>query len=146
MPDFNYDDIINLPYPRNDWNFLIKHPRMPIASRAKIFSPFAALRGHNDEIAKTADRHLDVNREELLEDSRAELNDAIADIANRLEFGESPSVSVEYFAQSAEASDGIGKYMTLDGVVKNLDLNVRTITVEGQKISLDLLRSVHVKE
>ena len=34
----NYKDIIDLPYPRNDWNFLMKHPRMSVANRAKIFS------------------------------------------------------------------------------------------------------------
>ena len=27
------------------------HPRMPMSNRAKIFSPFAALRGYEDEIA-----------------------------------------------------------------------------------------------
>ncbi len=52
----DYKDIIDLPYPRNDWNFLLKHPRMPIANRAKIFSPFAALRGHDEKIAETAKR------------------------------------------------------------------------------------------
>ncbi|MBR2089701.1 MAG: hypothetical protein IJ905_04920 [Fibrobacter sp.] len=55
----NYKDIIDLPYPRDDWNFLMKHPRMSIANRAKIFSPFAALRGHNEKIAETAERHLE---------------------------------------------------------------------------------------
>ena len=42
----------------------MKHPRMSIANRAKIFSPFAALRGHNDKIAETAERHLEANRDE----------------------------------------------------------------------------------
>ena len=60
----NYKDIIDLPYPRDDWNFLMKHPRMSIANRAKIFSPFAALRGHNEKIAETAEHHLEVNRDE----------------------------------------------------------------------------------
>jgi len=60
----NYKDIIDLPYPRDDWNFLMKHPRMSIANRAKIFSPFAALRGHNEKIAETAEQHLDATRDE----------------------------------------------------------------------------------
>ena len=60
----DYKDIIDLPYPRDDWNFLIKHPRMPIASRAKIFSPFAALRGHHEKIAETAERHLEACSDE----------------------------------------------------------------------------------
>jgi hypothetical protein len=62
----DYKDIIDLPYPRDDWNFLMKHPRMSIESRAKIFSPFAALRGHNAKIAETAERHLEENRDEKM--------------------------------------------------------------------------------
>ena len=69
IASMDYDDIINLPYPRDDWNFLMKHPRMSIANRAKIFSPFAALRGHNESIAKTAERHLEDNRDENRWDS-----------------------------------------------------------------------------
>ncbi len=52
----NYKDIIDLPYPRNDWNFLMKHPRMSVEDRAKIFHPFAALRGHAEALDATAER------------------------------------------------------------------------------------------
>lgn len=62
----DYKDIIDLPYPRDDWNFLMKHPRMSVANRAKIFSPFAALRGHNEKIAETAERHLEENRDDKM--------------------------------------------------------------------------------
>ena len=64
----DYKDIIQWPYPRNDWNFLMKHPRMSVANRAKIFSPFAALRGHNEKIAETAEQHLDESRAERMWD------------------------------------------------------------------------------
>ncbi len=42
-----YEDIINMerPMPRD---VLAKHPRMSTADRAKIFSPFAALKGHDE--------------------------------------------------------------------------------------------------
>ena len=56
MPNFDYSDIIDLPYPRTDWNFLMKHPRMSVEDRAKIFHPFAALRGHAEAIDATAER------------------------------------------------------------------------------------------
>ena len=52
----SYKDIIDLPYPRNDWNFLMKHPRMSVEDRAKIFHPFAALRGHAEALDATAER------------------------------------------------------------------------------------------
>ena len=56
MPQDVYKDIINLPYPRDDWNFLMKHPRMSMEDRVKIFHPFAALRGHAEALDATAER------------------------------------------------------------------------------------------
>ena len=72
----DYKDIINLPYPRDDWNFLMKHPRMSMQDRAKIFAPFAALRGHSTALAKTAEKKLDsVEHELTLEDPDAVMMD-----------------------------------------------------------------------
>lgn len=56
VPNFDYSDIIDLPYPRNDWNFMMKHPRMNVEDRAKIFHPFAALRGHAEALDATAEK------------------------------------------------------------------------------------------
>ena len=65
----DYRDIIDLPYPRNDWNFLMKHPRMAGEDRAKIFHPFAALRGHAEALDATAERKQDaVENEFTLDD------------------------------------------------------------------------------
>ena len=61
----DYKDIIDLPYPRDDWNFLMKHPRMSVADRAKIFHPFAALRGHAEALDATAERKQDAVANEL---------------------------------------------------------------------------------
>lgn len=47
MTQKNYDDIIY-----HEWLGSPKHPRMPLASRAKIFMPFAALRGFEELIEK----------------------------------------------------------------------------------------------
>ena len=73
----NYKDIIDLPYPRDDWNFLMKHPRMNVEDRAKIFHPFAALRGHAEALDATAERKQDAVENELtLEDPDAVIPDA----------------------------------------------------------------------
>ena len=61
----DYKDIINLPYPRDDWNFLMKHPRMSVTDRAKIFHPFAALRGHSEALDATAERKRDAVENEF---------------------------------------------------------------------------------
>lgn len=72
----DYSDIIDLPYPRDDWNFLMKHPRMSMQDRAKIFAPFAALRGHSTALAKTAELKQDsVEHEFTLEDPDAVMMD-----------------------------------------------------------------------
>lgn len=73
----NYKDIIDLPYPRDDWNFLMKHPRMNVEDRAKIFHPFAALRGHAEALDATAERKQDAVENELtLEDPDPVIPDA----------------------------------------------------------------------
>lgn len=66
----DYKDIIDLPYPRNDWNFLMNHPRMAMEARAKIFHPFAALRGHAEALDATAERKQDAVENELTLDDR----------------------------------------------------------------------------
>lgn len=72
----DYSDIIDLPYPRDDWNFLMKHPRMSMQDRAKIFAPFAALRGHSTALAKTAELKQDsMEHEFTLEDPDAVMMD-----------------------------------------------------------------------
>ena len=65
MPQDVYKDIINLPYPRDDWNFLMKHPRMSREDRAKIFHPCAALRGHAEALDATAERTQEAVANEL---------------------------------------------------------------------------------
>lgn len=44
----NYDDIIN-----KKWDETSLKNRMPVSQRAKIFLPFAALTGYEDELEKT---------------------------------------------------------------------------------------------
>lgn len=53
----NYDDIINLDYPSNLID-TIKHPRMSTADRAKIFMPFAALKGYEQAVAEKGDSYV----------------------------------------------------------------------------------------
>ena len=54
MPaDFKYADVYRIGRPRHGRYdaFSLKHPPMPASSWAKIFSPFAALRGFSELIA-----------------------------------------------------------------------------------------------
>lgn len=142
MPSFNYDDIINLPYPRNDWNTLIKHPRMSVENRAKIFAPFAALRGHSDAIEETAERRLTIRQDELMEDSRLELDEALGALAERLQQGEHPVVKVSYFVQDRVLAEGVGTYEELEGTVAKLDAITQTIQIVDKVILLKNIQRV----
>ena len=43
----------------------MKHPRMSVTDRAKIFHPFAALRGHSEALDATAEKKLDAVENEF---------------------------------------------------------------------------------
>lgn len=142
MPSFNYDDIINLPYPHDDWNFLMKHPRMSMEARAKIFNPFAALRGHDELIGSTAKKHLSVSRDDLLEDGVAELDDAFLQLTEMLDAGASPMIVVTFFVQGEGVSEGIGEYAVVSGLAKKVDSVIRVLFVGEKQIPLQDVRKI----
>jgi hypothetical protein len=49
---------------------MMKHPRMKVEDRAKIFHPFAALRGHAEALDATAERKQDAVANELTLDDQ----------------------------------------------------------------------------
>ena len=56
-----YADILHGSRPEPSY----RHPRMTLSNRAKIFSPFSALRGYEEEIAAEGEEHLKVTKIEL---------------------------------------------------------------------------------
>ncbi|MCR4954530.1 MAG: hypothetical protein K6A43_10715 [Treponema sp.] len=54
MQNGNYDDIIN-----TQWTQDSLKNRMPVSQRAKIFLPFAALTGYEDELDKTLAKEIE---------------------------------------------------------------------------------------
>ena len=83
------------------------HPRMPMSNRAKIFSPFAALRGYEDEIASEGREHLKGNRIELSEEGKEALNQKFS----KLRKGQ--AITIKYFTD--------GYYEDVAGVVDAVD-------------------------
>ena len=79
-----YGDIIEMERPQTEES-LRKHPRMTLQNRAKIFSPFAALRGYDEQLAAQQDR-LDAltlkvsDMETLLEDISAAAYDKAVEV------------------------------------------------------------------
>ena len=122
-----YDDLLYLPHPTS-----AKHPRMPLADRAAIFSPFAALSGHGDAIRETA--RLTERRMELDEDAKAELDRRQAVLLEHL--GEQPEVTVTWFRPDERKEDGA--YLTTTGRLKKIDaLGRRLVLLDGTGIPLE---------
>lgn len=144
MPSFNYDDIINLPYPHDDRDFFLKHPRMSMSARAKIFNPFAALRGHSELIDSTAKKHLSVSHDDLMEGETSELDDAFLLLSEAFEANKKPKITVTFFVPSKKALDGVAGYATISGIAKKLDVEKRVLYVNEKQISLHNIRKIEI--
>ncbi len=118
-----YDDIIDLPHPTSE-----RHPRMPMANRAAMFSPFAALTGYDAAVKETArltDAKVDLTEEEKsILDAKLQL----------LVPGE--SVAITYFQPDAMKQGGA--YVTASGEIKRVDGAAREIVLtDGRRIPID---------
>ena len=116
-------------------------PRMTIQNRAKIFSPFAALRGYEDEIASEGKDHLKVQRIELSEEEKAKLKKEAdhlnaeikrADTLCRLRKGQ--PVSVRYFI-GGYYEDISGTVEVIDSIASELRISTGTKTSLGKDLS-----------
>ena len=57
--NFKYADVLRQGRPMHERRdiFAVKHPAMPLGKRAKIFSPFDALKGYDEAIAAKLAEH-----------------------------------------------------------------------------------------
>lgn len=102
-------------------------PRMTISNRAKIFSPFAALRGYEDEIASEGKDHLKGKRIELSEEQKEILGNRIGQLRKN------QSVKVKYF------TDGYyeelpGKVDSVDAIYKELKIYTGVANAIGKEL------------
>ena len=119
-----YDDIINLPHPTS-----AKHPRMSLADRAAIFSPFAALVGHGAAIEETA--RLTDQKIELTEEEKTLLDEKL-----RLLLETDGVGAFTWFLPDGRKEGGA--YVTTVGTVKKIDpLEGRVILTDRTAISIE---------
>ena len=98
----------------------IKHPRMAISNRAKIFSPFAALRGFDDEISNEGATKLLVKKVELSDDEKNKLSDKLQQVKKGMK------ITIRYFLRVSEAA---GQYEDVSGTVVTLDTVFRELKI-----------------
>lgn len=131
MITHKYDDIIEVQYPFKD---IEKIRTMTIEERAKIFAPFAALKGHSEAIA--ARQKVVTSKVELSEESAQQMDYSLMDIDNQLKHGKHPIIKLIYFKQDVRLKDK-GEYIELSGVVAKLNKELRCIQIVNKKINLD---------
>lgn len=129
-----YADILPLSRPEPSH----KHPRMSISSRAKIFSPFAALRGYEEEIEAEGQEHLKVAKIELSEEKKDKLSHKLLQIRKGM------VVTVCYFEAGRPtgipnpAQEMDGSYKTITGRVNRIDPVYQKLQLfTGDKSSLE---------
>lgn len=124
-----YADILHAARPAGEES-LRKHPRMPLENRAKIFSPFAALRGYEQEIAREGWKMRRVERLTPSEEEIEKLSAKLAQVMKGME------VRVMYFQEDTTDASGrrMGCFCETSGRVEAVDPISQTIQVNGQVI------------
>ena len=135
-------------YDRYD-EFLLKHPRMELGKRAKIFAPFDALDGYSDAIRSKDVEY--VERIDLSEEQEEELSRRLGilrslTLTGRLARANRAIVTVTYFVPCTDENSfsyGLrGLYKTVTGVCWKVDAVGRTITIGETTLLLDNVDSI----
>lgn len=129
-----YQDILHLSRP------ISKHPKMSVENRAKLFTPFSALRGFDIEILTTEQDRLLVPQVMLSNDQR----ETIWRTLNGLQKGD--WVTVTYF-QPVKSLDEqlLGEYAVSSGPVKKVDDVEQLLVLEGVSIPFGNIHALAVQ-
>ena len=129
-----YQDIIHLSRPFSN------HPKMAIANRAKLFTPFAALRGFDIEILTQEQDRLLMPQISLASDREEE----IYRVLNGLHQGDWTTVTyfvpVKHIAQQL-----LGEYTVVSGEVKRVDDVEQLLVLEGASVPFGNIHSLVVQ-
>ncbi len=111
------------------------NPRQPMTERAKIFSPFAALRGHEERLSEEDDRLTLVEQAELSEEDQRTLSEKIAGLSKGEE------VTVTYF-EVEDPEQNLGRYRTTRGTIQEIDPALCRIRLETEEIAFETIREL----
>ena len=122
-----YDDIINLPRPESSY------PHMTQADRAKIFSPFAALRGYGQAIKSMETPRID--KPDRFDEEKEAINRKL----RLLKKGQSATITFFEFDPGPNGSGGTaqGIFRTLQGIVWKIDPVFQKLKLDDLEIAFD---------
>lgn len=129
-----YRDMIYLSRP------LSRHPKMSVENRAKLFTPFSALRGFDIEILTTEQDRLLMPQISLASDREEE----IYRVLNGLHQGDWATVT--YFVPVKHiAGQLLGEYTVVCGEVKRVDDVEQLLVLEGASVLFGNIHSLAVQ-
>lgn len=149
--DFKYARVMEKGRPVHEDDFFsFRHPRMSAGRRAKIFAPFAALSGFEEEIGA---------KKVLYEKKRIPDTDEIYRLNDRLNrlreltAGKKKRpvrASVEYYVPCQDPHNKAymiqGVYQTAEGIVSRADPVLQQLTVGGLTIAFDDIFSISIAD
>ena len=132
-----YGDIIEMERPQTEES-LRKHPRMTLQNRAKIFSPFAALRGYDEQLAAEKQRTERVTKRILTEEEMSALSDRLMQVTKGM------SITVRYFKEDTAHPEvpAVGNYITLTGKAENIDTVFHILQINKTVIPFENLLEI----
>ena len=151
---FRYEDVLEKGKPYHDGDyFSIRHPHMDCGKRAKIFAPFAALKGFEEEVQSKEvkyERKHELDPEEL-RDLNAKLNRIHSLTGNgRLAKKNRVLAEVEYFVlcedEHNEAYHRLGQYVRICDLAWSADRNTQRLRIGEAEIPFAMIRRIHLKE
>ena len=126
-----YRDMIHLSRP------ISRHPKMSVENRAKLFTPFSALRGFDIEILTKEQDRLLVSRVTLGTDQQ----ELIRHRLNDLRPGQ--RVTVTYFRMVKELEGiSLGEYVTQTEKVRRVDAFYQVLVVDSGVVAFEDIREL----
>ena len=127
-----YDDIIDLERPKSN------RPSMSRVDRAKIFMPFAALKGYEEAIEEK--QRFRVEKTELSQGKKEELDIKLQLLENEIVKGQRVIIKINYFQKDLKASEEeereLGEYVSIEGELKKIDRINGALMVEKCRINM----------
>ena len=133
-------------------DFAIRHPKMSLNQRAKIFSPFSALRGFEEAIDSKLKPY--VSKIELSEEDQEKINLVLSELAARMKNGRQarlhPVVTIAFYIPCTDENSEFyglrGTYETLTGAVRKIDPIIRkTIQIDETVIEFSDILDIRIK-
>ena len=129
-----YRDMIHLSRP------ISHHPKMSVENRAKLFTPFSALRGFDIEILTKEQDRLLVSRVTLGTDQQELIRRRLNDLRS------GQKVTVTHFVLVKELEDiPLGEYVTQTGKVRRVDDFYQVLVLDSGVVAFEDIRELAVQ-